>query len=102
MRIVQIFVFVLICVGVVLGQTNRGTITGTVLDQNGGAVPGATVTITNIGTNQSTKITTSNSGSFTVSSLEPVAYRVVIEATGFKKAILETVKVDTAQTAAAN
>jgi len=102
MRIVKIFVFLVVCVGVVLGQTNRGAISGTVVDQNGGAVPGATVTITNIGTNQSSKVTTSGTGSFSVSSLEPVAYRVVVEATGFKKAILESVKVDTAQNASAN
>ena len=102
MRIVKIFVFLLVCVGVVFGQTNRGAISGTVVDQNGGAVPGATVTITNIGTNQSSKVTTSGTGSFSVSSLEPVAYRVVVEATGFKKAILESVKVDTAQNVSAN
>src|SRR6185503_652026 len=102
MRIVKIFVFLIVCVSAVLGQTNRGGISGTVVDQNGGAVPGASVTITNIGTNQTTKITTSGSGNFSVSSLEPVAYRIVVEATGFKKAILESVKVDTAQIAAAN
>jgi hypothetical protein len=88
--------------GVVLGQTNRGAISGTVLDQNGAAVPGASVTVTNIGTNQSSKVTTSSGGNFTVSSLEPVAYRIVVEANGFKKAILESVKVDTAQVASAN
>jgi hypothetical protein len=34
--------------------------------------------------------------------LEPVAYRIVVEANGFKKAILESVKVDTASVASAN
>ena len=96
MRLVKTVIAALICAVVVNGQTNRGAISGTVLDQNGAAVPGATVTITNIGTNQSTTVTTSSAGSFSVSSLEPVAYRVVVEAAGFKKAILESLKVDTA------
>ncbi len=102
MRIVGIFVFIVVCLNVVCGQTNKGAISGTVLDQNGGGVPGATVTVTNIGTNQATKVTTSSSGTFSVSALEPVAYQVVVEATGFKKAILESVKVDTASIATAN
>src|SRR6201991_2917937 len=102
MRIAKTFVFVIICAAVVFGQTNRGAISGSVLDQNGGAVPGATVTVTNIGTNQSSKVSTSSTGTYSVSSLEPVTYRVVVEATGFKKAILESVKVDTASVASAN
>jgi hypothetical protein len=102
MRIINIFVFVVLCVGAVLGQTNRGAISGTVVDQNGAAIPGASITVTNIGTNQSSKVSTSATGAFTVSALEPVAYRIVVEANGFKKAILESVKVDTAQVASAN
>ena len=36
----------------VLGQTsNSGTVTGSVKDEKGGLVPGANVTLTNLGTN---------------------------------------------------
>jgi len=83
-------------------QTNKGAISGTVHDANGAAVPGATVTVTNLGTGQSVKVTSSETGTFSVSSLEPVKYGVVVEATGFKKAVLESVKVDTASTANAS
>ena len=102
MRLVKTVIAALICAVIVNGQTNRGAISGTVVDQNGGAVPGATVTITNLGTNQSSTVSTSSTGAFSVSSLEPVAYRIVVEATGFKKAILERIKVDTASVASAN
>ena len=102
MRIVQTFVFIVICAGVVFGQTNKGSISGSVLDQNGAAVPGATVTVTNTGTNQSVTVTTSENGAFSISSLDPVKYRIVVEMTGFKKAIIESVKVDTASIASAN
>ncbi|HKE59264.1 MAG TPA: carboxypeptidase-like regulatory domain-containing protein, partial [Pyrinomonadaceae bacterium] len=102
MRLVNILIALVFCTVVATGQTNRGAISGTVLDQNGAAVPGATVTITNLGTNQATKVTTSSTGTYSISSLEPVTYRVVVEATGFKKSIIESVKVDTASVAAAN
>lgn len=102
MKVAQTFLAVIFCSVLAIGQTNRGAISGSVLDQNGAAVPGATVTVTNLGTNQSQKVTTSSAGTFSVSSLEPVAYKVLVEATGFKKAIIETVKVDTATVASAN
>jgi hypothetical protein len=47
-------------------QTNKGGISGTVVDANGAAVPGATVTITNLGTGQKITVTTSETGSYTV------------------------------------
>jgi hypothetical protein len=98
----QILALILVCATVLVGQTNKGGISGSVLDQNGAAVPGATVTVTNTGTNQSVKVTTSENGAFSVSSLDPVGYRIVVEMAGFKKAIIESVKVDTASIASAN
>lgn len=83
-------------------QTNRGGISGTVTDKTGGVVPGATVIITNVGTNQSQKLTTSAEGSYAALSLDPVTYRITVEASGFKKAVVNTIKVDTAATATVN
>ncbi len=83
-------------------QTNRGSITGTVTDNTGAVIPGAIVTVTNVGTNQSQKVTTSSDGAYTVTLLDPVMYRVTIEARGFKKTIIKDVKVDTAATITAN
>ncbi|PYS49007.1 MAG: carboxypeptidase regulatory-like domain-containing protein, partial [Acidobacteria bacterium] len=102
MRPIQILAFVFLCAVIALGQTNKGGINGTVIDPNGAAVPGATVTVTNLGTNQSTTVTTSESGAFAVASLDPVTYSISIEAQGFKKAVVQSVKVDTSSIAAVN
>ena len=85
----------LFCAGAV-AQTNRGGITGTVVDQSGAVVASATVIITNLGTNQVLRLTTSSNGSYSASNLEPVMYRVEVSSAGFKKALVERVKVDTA------
>lgn len=102
MRLIQIVVAVVVCALSVLAQSNLGGISGTVFDQNGAVVPGATVIITNLGTQQSTTLTTSESGSYSVRSLEPVTYSIKVEAKGFKRAINERVKVDTATVATIN
>ncbi|MBS1854426.1 MAG: carboxypeptidase regulatory-like domain-containing protein [Acidobacteria bacterium] len=85
-----------------LAQTNRGAISGTVTDQSGSVVPGASVTITNTGTNESRKITTGAAGTYSALDLDPVTYKVEVEMQGFKKAAVENVKVDTASTTAVN
>ena len=102
MRLVKAVVFTVICSVVVLGQSNKGGISGTVFDPNGAVVPGATVVITDLGTQRTLTLTTSESGTYSATSLDPVIYSVRVEATGFKKAIIEKVKVDTATTAAVN
>ncbi|MEK7408000.1 MAG: carboxypeptidase regulatory-like domain-containing protein [Acidobacteriota bacterium] len=102
MQRIRILVTALVCAGVALAQTNKGRITGTVFDKLGAVIPAATVTITNVGTNESIRLTTSESGVFSAPLLDPVTYRVTVEVTGFKKAVIENVKVDTAAVASVN
>lgn len=96
MRLLQISIFVLALSLTLIGQTNRGGISGTVVDSNGSVVPNAKVTITNVGTNQAVTVTTTSNGAFSVQSLEPVRYNILAEATNFKKSIVQDIKVDTA------
>ncbi len=85
-----------------VAQTNRGGIRGTVTDRSGAVVPDVTVTITNLGTNETYRVTTSKQGTYSVQNLDPVVYRVEVDLPGFKKAIVENVKVDTATIETAN
>src|SRR5215471_6237473 len=83
-------------------QTNRGAITGTVTDQSQSVVPGATITITNAGTNEVRKLTSGDTGAYSALDLDPVMYRVTVEMKGFKKSVVEHVKVDTGGTTTVN
>ncbi len=75
----------------VFGQAVYGSVFGSVTDQSGAAVAKAKVTITNTGTNVSEATETNSSGNFNQTRLIPGAYRVKIEAQGFKTAIVEVV-----------
>lgn len=102
MRLTSIMAILLIVTGVIIGQTNRGAISGTVTDSNGAIIPAAKVTITNAGTNQSITVITTADGAFTASSLDPVTYTITAEASNFKKSVVPGVKVDTATTQTVN
>jgi hypothetical protein len=68
----------------VLGQTDRGTITGIVTDSAGASVPGASVTVTNIATNSTSSATTNSEGLYVIPQLQPGIYKIRVEKTGFK------------------
>ena len=83
-------------------QTNRGSITGAITDKSGAVVSGAAVTVTRIGTNEVFRATTSEAGIYTVPNLEPVVYRIEVQAPGFQKRAVENAKVDTANATTIN
>jgi hypothetical protein len=92
-----------LCLAIVpttFGQAVYGSIFGTVTDTSGAAVPNATVTITNTGTNVSETTKSNVSGNYTQTRLNPGTYRVKVEAPSFKAGVIETVvvNVDTAST----
>jgi hypothetical protein len=81
-----------------IAQTNRGAIAGTVTDASQAVVPNATVTITNVGTNEVRTTKTAGNGTYAVANLEPVTYQVKVESPGFSTEVINDVKVDTAST----
>src|SRR3954469_653446 len=77
-------------------QFDRGQISGTVKDAQGGVVPGVTVSVTNTDT-QVTRTTVSDStGYFTIPNLPGGKYDVSAELQGFKKALRQNVTLDAA------
>jgi len=70
---------------VCLAQGDTARLQGTVTDSQGGAVNGATVTITNVDTSRQTTATTNELGYYSVSALPPGNYRVDVSQKGFKK-----------------
>src|SRR5262245_38370440 len=76
----------------------RAGIQGTITDQTGAVVKGATVTATNSETGRSSTAITSHDGFYRISGLPPGAYNLKVEGKGFKTV---TTKVDaTAETIA--
>jgi len=67
-----------------LGQTFRGGINGTVTDQSGAVVPGATVEAVDTATSVSHKTITSSAGEYSFQDLPLGAYTVSVLASGFK------------------
>ncbi len=74
-------------------QELRGKITGRVVDANGGAVSGASVKITDVSRAATTTLTTNADGLFDAPYLQPGVYQVLVEASGFKKALRDKVEV---------
>ena len=75
------------------GQEFRGTITGTVTDATGAAVPKADIEARNVETSAVTTAQTNDAGVYTVPFLLPGSYTVTAVAGGFKKALHEAVEV---------
>src|SRR5262252_6685813 len=92
----------LLWVGAGWTQTNRGGLAGTVSDKSGATVPGATITLTSTGTNETFRTTSSEGGVYSVPNLDPVLYRVEVAAHGFQKRTVDRVKVDTANVTTLN
>lgn len=93
------FAALLIVAPASLAQTaSSGALTGTVTDQSGGVVAGATVTITNNGTGQSRTAKTDGSGGYKFSLLTPGNYSVKFSSDGFKTATVPSVTVNVTET----
>src|SRR6476619_6526983 len=79
-------------------QELRGKISGRVIDPNGAGVPGAAVKVVDVARNATTALTTNDEGLFTAPYLLPGTYQVMVEVTGFKKALQDKVQVVINQT----
>jgi len=78
-------VLLLLLTSIATAQNFRGSLRGTAYDPNGAVIPGATVKVVNIGTNESRATVSNEVGEYTISSLAPGSYRLEVEAPGFAR-----------------
>src|SRR6185369_2006923 len=93
LTIARLFVFIFICVSSALAQSDRGGITGRVIDSNGAVVAGAKVTVLNAETGETRESRTNEEGHYTIPQLPAVIYTLKVEAQGFKTASVERIKI---------
>jgi hypothetical protein len=90
----RILLLILLSSSCVWGQFGASTIRGTITDPSGAVVAGATVTITNLQTNQSRSQVTKSSGTYSFELIPPGEYKVEIEAKGFQKSVVSRVQAE--------
>ena len=79
-------------------QIGGGALAGRVVDSAGAGVPGATVSVTAVGTNASRTTKTRENGGYVVASLSPGLYRVRVELIGFRAVSREGIHLATGET----
>lgn len=84
----------LACMAIVANAQYKASIQGTVTDNTGAIVAGATVTLTSKETNQTQTTQTGDGGFYRFSGLAPGLYTLTVEVQNFKKQTVENVKVD--------
>ena len=83
-RIVVVLLLCLAGAANAFAQGGTGTLTGTVVDSTGAAVPGATVTATELNTGTQRTVVSDDVGVFRMAALNPGPYVIKIELSSFK------------------
>src|ERR1700757_1398484 len=97
LRSIAVFLLAFCALGIASAQTQEGRILGTVTDQSGGLVKGAHVAITNVDTGVTRTLETSDVGDYVAPSLPPGPYKLVVEATGFKRVERSGIRLEVAK-----
>src|SRR5437667_1919239 len=92
-------ILLLACVATALfGQSERGTITGTVADSTGAVVPKARVIVTNLATKLVSESQSNDAGGYTAASLPVGPYTVRVEKEGFRPVVRSGIELNAAST----
>ena len=92
----------LACVAVAHAQSNTGSILGTVQDDTGAAIPGASIVIRNTGTGETRTVTSDSSGVYNVPNLQIGHYSITISHDGFTSTQIADTELQVAQRATIN
>lgn len=88
----RVFAALLFAAALAFAQVDVTSVTGTVSDPTGAAVPGATVQVVNLATGATLSATTNEKGIYTVPALPAGGYRVTVSKSGFKTETVENVQ----------
>lgn len=96
LKLSVISLFLTICCGAsaVFGQSDGGTIRGTVTDPSDALINGAKVVATSVERGDAREVKTNDSGIFVIPELKAGLYTIAVEAAGFKRTSVSNVKVD--------
>ncbi len=97
MNTFRVLVLCLLTTVGLFGQAGTGTISGSVFDSSGAAVPGASVAALREATGFRRDSAANNSGEFSLIGLQPGEYIVTIEMQGFKKSSTKQLKLEVDQ-----
>jgi hypothetical protein len=90
--------FVCFAAAVAFGQSNQAAISGVVSDSQGAVIPGAKVTITNLGTDVPSSAVTNQAGFYSIPNLPVGAYTLAVEHQGFRRYVRQGLSLSTGQT----
>jgi len=102
MRSKTFFLVVMLLFAVSARAQYRASIQGVVTDPEGAVVSGATLTLTNLDTNQALTATSDENGVYNFNALPHAKFSLAVEKSGFKKKVLEQVGVIPEQANALN
>ena len=98
-RAIRLFVLLLsVLVGTVAYPQENATLTGTVYDPSGAAIPNAQLTITNNATGQARTTNSNDSGLFAFTNIGVGEYKLTVSAPGFQSYLKTGIMVNVAQT----
>src|SRR5918995_2748775 len=89
----------LVAAGIASAQSGTAGLRGTVMDEQGAHVPGATITLANAATGFSRETVADASGEYQFVALPPGTYTVTAELTGFRTAVYDSVELPVDTTA---
>lgn len=96
-RIIATVILLTALVLPVPAQNVRSTVTGRVTDASSAAVPAASITISNLDTNQKRSVKTSQTGDYVIPQLEPGPYTLAAEHEGFRRELIRRIVLETGQ-----
>jgi hypothetical protein len=102
MRVVLATICLLLLATAALAQSDRGTITGTVADEQSSFIPRAVVIARNTETGVQYETVSTSTGNYTLPSLPAGNYDLSVESSGFKKHLQQGIIVQVAQTIRVN